>query len=116
MNRLQLRSHESPDNFRLLFGELARRHDGGVLIGKTECGEVGQNIKPFLLSGKRMDCGINGGLDLARIHSRLATQRTTDLNDRGIFSRCEADFLQGVASDELTGGTEPADGYGSPTQ
>src|SRR4051812_6525693 len=113
MHRLHLRSHESPDDFGLLFGQLARRHDCSVLIGETECGEVGQNIEPLLLSRKRMDCGINRGLDLTSLHSGLTAQRTADLEDRGIFSLCEANFLQRVASDELTGRAEPADAYGS---
>src|SRR5215470_15282683 len=47
-----------------------------------------------------MNCGVDGGLHLAGIHRGLASERAPDLNDRRIFPRREADFLQGVASDD----------------
>jgi hypothetical protein len=60
-----LRSDVSPDNVGLFSIESAAAGYSGILKGKTQLGDIGEDVQTFLLSdeaGRRIE---HGGLDLS---------------------------------------------------
>jgi hypothetical protein len=85
-----------------------------MLILQAEHLQVGEHAKAQCFGSDRQRHGDHRRLDLAGFERRESRRLSANLQDRNIFFRHQAKFLEGIAGGEIRGRTKSAYRHGFP--